>query len=70
MLFPIKDYNPTKKPAIITILFIFINIIVFFFQSYSIPSEIKTQFEGKIDPLRYNISKYALIPKEITNQKK
>ncbi len=70
MLFPIKDYNPTKKPAIITIIFILINIIIFVFQSYSIPSEIKVKFDSKVDPLRYNISKFALIPKEITHLKK
>ena len=70
MLFPIKDYNPTRKPAIITILFIIANIIIFFFQSFSVPSEIATRFNNKIDPLRYNISRFALIPKEITHLKK
>ncbi len=70
MFFPIKDYNPTKKPAIITILFILINIIVFIFQSYSIPSEIEARFGGKLKPLRYHILKSALVPKEVTHLKK
>jgi membrane associated rhomboid family serine protease len=70
MFFPIKDYNPTKKPAIITILFIIINIFVFAYQNYSIPDETDIRFNGKLPPLRYNILSYALIPIEITHLKK
>jgi len=70
MLFPIKDYNPTKKPAIITILFIVINILIFAYQSYSIPDETDRMFKGELSPLRYNILSYALIPKEVTHMKK
>jgi len=70
MLFPIKDYNPTKNPAIITILFIIINVFVFVYQSTYVPKEVNKQFDGKIDALRYNILSFAVIPKEITHLKK
>jgi membrane associated rhomboid family serine protease len=56
MLFPIKDYNPTRKISYITIIFIIINVVVFFYQAY-------------ISELTINIFKNAMIPWEITHMK-
>lgn len=56
MLFPIKDYNPTKKTAYITIIFIIINVGVFFYQAV-------------ISDLEMNIVTSAMIPWEITHMK-
>jgi len=56
MFFPIKDYNPTKKTAYITIIFIIINVVVFFYQSY---------LSGK--SLNYHIVKSAMVPAEVTH---
>ncbi|MCP4151498.1 MAG: rhomboid family intramembrane serine protease [bacterium] len=58
MLFPIKDYNPTKRTAYLTIALIVINVLVFAYQSY---------FSGK--PFNYHILKSAMIPWEVTHQK-
>ncbi len=69
MFFPIKDNNPTRRPAIVTIIFIALNILIYFFQTIAIPSEVSEAFNGRIDPLKYNIAKYAMVPKEVTHLK-
>lgn len=56
MFFPIKDYNPTRSVAYITIIIIVINVLVFFFQG--VASEKK---------LPYYINHYSLVPYEITH---
>ncbi len=56
MLFPIKDYNPTRHVSYTTIVLIIINIIVFIYQAY-------------ISDLNINVSKNAMIPWEITHMK-
>jgi len=58
MLFPIKDYNPTKKTAYITIILIIINIAVFLYQGFL--SE---------KPLDIHIAESAMVPYEITHFK-
>ncbi len=58
MLFPIKDYNPTKKTAYITIILIIINIVVFLYQGF---------FSEK--PLDIHIAESAMVPYEITHFK-
>jgi len=65
MFFPIKDYNPTRRTAYITILIIAINVLIFTYQNVVIPQP----FEGKLTPLSYHISNAALIPKEMTHFK-
>jgi len=66
MLFPIKDYNPTKKTSYITIFIIIINVIVFFYQSFlaSPPPDYK-----RLSSLNYHILKSSMVPREITHLK-
>jgi membrane associated rhomboid family serine protease len=56
MLFPIKDYNPTRRTAYLTIVFIVINVAVFVYQSY---------ISDK--PLEYYVATSSMVPKEITH---
>jgi len=58
MLFPIKDYNPTKRTAYITIFLIVLNIGIFFYQRF---------FSEK--GFEAHIASYSMIPKEITHLK-
>lgn len=57
MFFPIKDYNPTRGTAYITILLIIINVGVFFYQA--VLSE---------KPLKIFIFESAMVPYEIAHQ--
>ena len=65
MLFPIKDYNPTRRTAYLTILIIAINVVVFLYQSLVIPDYLK----NRISPLNYHIYSSAMVPREITHFK-
>ena len=56
MFLPIKDYNPTKKTAYITIILIIINVAVFLYQAV-------------ISDLNLHIVTSAMIPWEITHMK-
>lgn len=56
MFFPIKDYNPTKRTAYLTILIIVINVVVFVYQAV-------------FSDLNVNVAKNAMIPWEITHLK-
>jgi len=56
MLLPIKDYNPTKRTAYITIIIICINVVVFLFQA--VLSE---------NPLEYHVATSAMVPYEVTH---
>ena len=58
MLLPIKDYNPTKRTAYITIVFICINTAVFLFQAV---------LSDK--PLTYHVATSAMVPYEVTHLK-
>ncbi|MCP5054534.1 MAG: rhomboid family intramembrane serine protease [bacterium] len=58
MFFPIKDYNPTRRTAVITILFIVINAAVFVYQSY---------ISDK--PFEYHIGRSSMVPYEVTHLK-
>ncbi len=58
MLLPVKDYNPTRNRAIITLLIIIINCIVFFYQAYFSDQR-----------LEYYIANYSMVPAEITSLK-
>lgn len=57
MLLPIKDYNPTRRTAYLTIILIIINVGVFFYQGY---------FSRK--PFDLHIAESAMVPYEITHQ--
>ena len=54
MLFPIKDYNPTRKPAVFTIFLIAVNVAVFFYQAF-------------ITDLNLHVAESAMIPWEIAH---
>ena len=54
MLFPIKDYNPTRRTAVLTVILIAINVAVFLFQSVA-------------SDLNYQVARNALIPWEISH---
>lgn len=56
MFFPLKDYNPTRRTAYLTIFIIALNIAVFFYQSY-FSSESQT----------IHIARSAMIPYEVTH---
>ncbi len=56
MFFPIKDYNPTRRTAILTILLIALNIGVFVYQ-------------GVLNNLEVHVAQSALIPWEISHFK-
>ena len=56
MLFPIKDYNPTRSTAYLTIIFIIVNVGVFLYQSV-------------ISDLDLQVYQNAMIPWEITHFK-
>ena len=57
MLFPLKDYNPTRHTAYVTILLIAINVGVFFYQGYI-----------SREPLNFHIAESAMVPYEISHQ--
>jgi membrane associated rhomboid family serine protease len=58
MLFPIKDYNPTRKTAYITIILIIINVGVFFYQSFLSDR-----------PFEVHIAESAMVPYDVTHFK-
>lgn len=58
MLLPIKDYNPTKRTAYITIVFICINTAVFLFQAVLSDKQ-----------LTYYVATSAMVPYEVTHFK-
>ncbi len=56
MFFPIKDYNPTRKVAYVTIAIIVLNVLVFIYQNYIASAG-----------LNHFVSYYSLVPHEITH---
>ena len=58
MLLPIKDYNPTKRTAYITIILICINAALFLYQSV---------LSDK--PLVYHVATSAMVPYEVSHFK-
>jgi len=54
MLFPIKDYNPTQRPAVLTVLLILLNVGVFVGQAL-------------FSDLNYQVARHSMIPWEITH---
>lgn len=56
MFFPIKDDNPTRRAAVVTVIFIAINIAVFAYQYW---------FSQK--PFVYHVGRASMVPYEITH---
>ena len=72
MFIPLKDYNPTRRTAVVTILFILLNFSVFIYQSYlSDEYRQKPLLSSDLRPLawpsslEYYVLKDGLIPREI-----
>lgn len=68
MLIPIKDYNPTRRTAYITIVLISLNILIFLFQSFYSP--LGPREHRYFSPLNYHIYSYGMIPREITGRER
>ena len=73
MFIPLKDYNPTRRVAVVTILFILLNFSVFIYQTYLSDEYLKKPLlASDLRPLawpsslEYFVLKDGLIPKEIT----
>ncbi len=56
MFFPLRDDNPTRRPAVLTVLLILLNVAVFFYQNVLSPR-----------PPEYYVYSTALVPWEITH---
>lgn len=67
MLFPLKDYNPTKKAAVITFSLIGLNILVFIYFSFF--QVVPVRISKIVTPLGYSNYLYGFIPREITRLK-
>ena len=58
MLLPLRDYNPTRRLAWVTIIIIAANLAIFAYQAYFSPQ-----------PLAYHILKSAMVPREIVHMR-
>ena len=72
MFIPLKDYNPTRRTAVVTILLILLNFAVFIYQSYlSDEYRQKPLLSSDLQPLawpsslEYFVIKDGLVPREI-----
>jgi membrane associated rhomboid family serine protease len=72
MFIPLKDYNPTRRVAVVTILFILLNFSVFIYQTYLSNEYLKKPLlSSDLQPLawpsslEYFVLKDGLIPREI-----
>jgi membrane associated rhomboid family serine protease len=72
MFIPLKDFNPTRRIAVVTILFILLNFSVFIYQSYLSDEYLqKPLMSSDLRPLawpsslEYFVLKDGLIPQEI-----
>jgi membrane associated rhomboid family serine protease len=76
MFLPLKDYNPTRRTAVVTILFILLNFSVFIYQNYLSDEYLKKPLTASdLRPLawpsslEYFVLKNGLIPREINGMK-
>jgi membrane associated rhomboid family serine protease len=76
MFLPLKDYNPTRRTAVVTILFILLNFSVFIYQNYLSDEYLKRPLTASdLQPLNwpssleYFVLKDGLIPREINGMK-
>jgi membrane associated rhomboid family serine protease len=72
MFIPLKDYNPTRRVAVVTILFILLNFSVFIYQTYLSDEYLKKPLISSDlrslawpSSLEYFVLKDGLIPQEI-----
>jgi len=72
MFIPLKDYNPTRRAAIVVILLILINISVFIYQSYLSREHLQEPLRSaSLEPLawpsslEYHVLKDGMVPAEL-----
>jgi membrane associated rhomboid family serine protease len=72
MFIPLKDYNPTRRTAVVTILLILLNFSVFIYQAYLSDEHLRRPLTASdLRPLKwpssleYFVIKDGLIPREI-----
>jgi len=72
MFIPLKDYNPTRRTAVVTILLILLNFLLFIYQSYLSDEYLRNPLSASdLRPLKwpssleYFVLKDGLIPQEI-----
>ena len=76
MFIPLKDYNPTRRPAVVVIIIILVNFSVFIYQSYLSQEHLQNPlYASDLRPLawpsslEYFVLKDGLIPQEFVKQK-
>ena len=76
MFIPLKDYNPTRRPAVVVIIIILLNFSVFIYQSYLSREHLQHPlYASDMRPLdwpsslEYFVLKDGLIPQEFVKQK-
>jgi membrane associated rhomboid family serine protease len=75
MFIPLKDYNPTRRPAVVVILVILLNFSVFIYQSYLSREHLQNPLlTSDLRPLawpsslEYFVLKDGLVPREFVRQ--
>ncbi len=76
MFIPLKDYNPTRRTAVVVILIIFLNLFVFVYQSYLSREHLQDpMLVSGLQPLawpsslEYFVVKDGLVPAELIRQR-
>jgi membrane associated rhomboid family serine protease len=75
MFIPLKDYNPTRRPAVVVILIILLNFSVFIYQSYLSREHLQNPLRASdLRPLawpsslEYFVLKDGLVPSELVQR--
>jgi membrane associated rhomboid family serine protease len=75
MFIPLKDYNPTRRPAVVVIFLILLNVLVFIYQSYLSNEHLQNPLRSHdLQPLawpsslEYFVLKDGLVPRELLRQ--
>ncbi len=76
MFIPLKDYNPTRRPAVLVIILILLNFSVFIYQSYLSREYLQNpllasdmQSLAWPSSLEYFVLKDGLVPRELVRQR-
>ena len=76
MFIPLKDYNPTRRPAVVVILIILLNFSVFVYQSYLAREHVQNPLRASDlqalawpSSLEYFVLKDGLIPAELVGRR-
>jgi len=76
MFIPLKDYNPTRRPALVVMLLILLNVSVFVYQSYLSREHLQNPLRSAglqtlawPSSLEYFVLKDGLVPAELVGQR-